>query len=57
MPSELPRLPSLANILLNHGIDLWLENSKKLLQGDVVLIRYADDMILASQEPQGELRI
>jgi group II intron reverse transcriptase/maturase len=49
--------PTLANIFLHYGIDLWLENNKRQLQGEVVLIRYADDMIFIFQNPQDAQKI
>ena len=42
--------PLLANIYLHYVFDLWVQAwRKKHAQGDVVVVRYADDMILGFQ--------
>jgi len=42
--------PTLANIYLHYAFDLWVEVwRKKYAQGDVVVVRYADDIILGFQ--------
>jgi len=42
--------PTLANIYLHYVFDLWVEVwRKKFAQGDVVVVRYADDIILGFQ--------
>lgn len=42
--------PILANIYLHYVLDLWFEIvAKKEIQGDVQLIRYADDFIIGFQ--------
>jgi RNA-directed DNA polymerase len=42
--------PTLANIYLHYVFDLWVEVwRKKCAQGDVVVVRYADDIILGFQ--------
>jgi group II intron reverse transcriptase/maturase len=42
--------PLLANIYLHYAFDLWVDVwRKKWAQGDVVVIRYADDIILGFQ--------
>jgi retron-type reverse transcriptase len=42
--------PLLANIYLHYTFDLWVEVwRKKYAQGDVVVVRYADDLILGFQ--------
>src|SRR5260370_5778097 len=42
--------PLLANIYLHYVFDLWVEVwRKKYAQGDVVVVRYADDIILRFQ--------
>ena len=42
--------PLLANIYLHYGFDLWVNVwRKKWAQGEVVVIRYADDTILGFQ--------
>jgi retron-type reverse transcriptase len=39
--------PLLANIYLHYAFDLWVDVwRKKWAQGDVVVVRYADDIIL-----------
>jgi RNA-directed DNA polymerase len=42
--------PLLANIYLHYAFDLWVDVwRKKGAQGDVVVVRYADDIILGFQ--------
>jgi group II intron reverse transcriptase/maturase len=42
--------PLLANIYLHYVFDLWANNwRKKKATGDVVMVRYADDMVLGFQ--------
>ena len=42
--------PLLANIYLHYAFDLWVDVwRKKWAQGDVVVVRYADDIILGFQ--------
>src|SRR5215470_9938891 len=42
--------PLLANIYLHYAFDLWVEAwRKKYAQGDVIVIRYADDTVLGFQ--------
>ena len=42
--------PLLANIYLHYSFDLWVDAwRKKWAQGDVVVVRYADDIILGFQ--------
>ena len=42
--------PFLANIYLHYAFDLWVDVwRKKWAQGDVVVVRYADDIILGFQ--------
>jgi hypothetical protein len=42
--------PLLANIYLHYALDLWVDVwRKKWAQGDVVVVRYADDIILGFQ--------
>ena len=44
--------PLLANIYLHYAFDLWVEAwRKKCAQGDVVVVRYADDTVLGFQAP------
>lgn len=42
--------PLLANVYLHYSFDLWLNKSRKHAQGDVVIIRYADDVVLGYQK-------
>src|ERR1700681_177588 len=42
--------PLLANIYLHYAFDLWVDGwRRKYAQGDVVVVRYADDIILGFQ--------
>jgi RNA-directed DNA polymerase len=42
--------PVLANIYLHYGLDLWFEHRvKKNCQGDVFMMRFADDFVCAFQ--------
>ena len=39
--------PLLANVYLHHVFDLWVEAwRKKIAKGDVIVVRYADDLVL-----------
>jgi len=41
--------PLLANIYLHYVFDLWVDAwRKKVAQGDVIVVRYADDNVLGS---------
>jgi RNA-directed DNA polymerase len=43
--------PLLANIYLHYALDQWVEAwRKKVAQGDVVIVRYADDFVMGFQE-------
>src|SRR5258707_11292085 len=45
--------PLLANIYLHYVFDLWVEVwRKKCARGDVIVVRYADDMVLGFQYPE-----
>jgi RNA-directed DNA polymerase len=45
--------PLLANVYLHYVFDLWAEQwRKKQAQGDVILVRYADDFIVGFQHKQ-----
>lgn len=44
--------PLLANIYLHYSFDLWLNAWRKQTQGEVVMIRYADDAVLGFQKHQ-----
>ena len=42
--------PVLANLYLHHVLDLWVTAwRKKVAQGDVIVVRYADDAVLGFQ--------
>jgi len=42
--------PLLANVYLHYVFDLWLEAwRKKVAMGDVIVVRYADDLVLGFQ--------
>jgi RNA-directed DNA polymerase len=42
--------PLLANVYLHHVFDLWVEAwRKKMAKGDVLVVRYADDLVLGFQ--------
>ena len=47
--------PLLANVYLHYVFDLWVEAwRKKVAQGDVIVVRYADDCAPRAQRgPQG----
>lgn len=42
--------PLLANIYLHYSFDLWMNKGRQNAQGDVVIVRYADDAILGFQK-------
>jgi RNA-directed DNA polymerase len=42
--------PLLANVFLHYVFDLWVENwRKKHAQGEVIIVRYADDFVMGFQ--------
>src|SRR2546427_1039528 len=42
--------PLLANVYLHYVFDLWVESwRKKVAKGDVIVVRYADDLVLGFQ--------
>ena len=42
--------PLLANVYLHYVFDLWVETwRKKVARGDVIVVRYADDLVLGFQ--------
>jgi RNA-directed DNA polymerase len=42
--------PLLANVYLHYTFDLWVEAwRKKVAKGDVIIVRYADDLVLGFQ--------
>ncbi|MCC7469829.1 MAG: group II intron reverse transcriptase/maturase [Bacteroidetes bacterium] len=48
--------PFLANIYLHYALDLWVDNErKKCPNGDVIVVRYADDFVMGFQyKSEGE---
>jgi len=41
--------PLLANIYLHYVFDLWVERWRRRARGDVIVVRYADDIVLGFQ--------
>lgn len=41
--------PLLANIYLHHVFDLWIQAWRERAQGDVIVVRYADDFVVGFQ--------
>ena len=42
--------PLIANVYLHYAFDLWAEAwRKKAAKGDVVVVRYADDLVMGFQ--------
>jgi group II intron reverse transcriptase/maturase len=41
--------PVLSNIYLHYVLDLWVSNWRKSAQGDVIIVRYADDWVMGFQ--------
>jgi RNA-directed DNA polymerase len=41
--------PLLANIYLHHVFDLWIQAWRKRAEGDVIVVRYADDFVVGFQ--------
>lgn len=49
--------PLLANVYLHYVLDLWIEQwRKRHAQGDVVVVRYADDFVLGFQREDDAVR-
>ena len=44
--------PLLANIYLHYVYDLWVEQWRRRANGDVIVVRYADDTIVGFQYPK-----
>ena len=43
-------LPLLANVYLHYVFDLWVEAwRKKVANGEVIVVRYADDLVVGFQ--------
>ena len=46
--------PLLANVYLHYVFDLWVEAwRKKVASGDVIVVRYADDLVVGFRAPGG----
>jgi group II intron reverse transcriptase/maturase len=46
--------PLLANVYLHYVFDLWVEVwRKKVAKGDVIVVRYADDLVMGFSTPDG----
>src|SRR3974377_1604167 len=42
--------PLLANVYLHYGVELWVDVwRRKVAKGDVIIVRYADDLVLGFQ--------
>ena len=49
--------PLLANLYLHHVLDLWAEHWRRTrAQGDVILVRYADDFVVGFQHESDAVR-
>ena len=47
--------PLLANVYLHYVFDLWVEAwRKKVAEGDVIVVRYADDLVGGSKAGEAE---
>ena len=44
--------PLLAKIYLHYVYDLWVEQWRRRANGDVIVVRYADDTIVGFQHPK-----
>ena len=42
--------PLLANIYLHYVFDLWVKHWRRSARGDVIAVRYADDVVLGFQD-------
>jgi len=42
--------PLLANIYLHHVFDLWAQHWRRQANGDVIVVRYADDIVMGFQK-------
>jgi RNA-directed DNA polymerase len=43
--------PLLANIYLHYVLDQWTDQWRRKAQGDVIIVRYADDAVIGFQHP------
>jgi RNA-directed DNA polymerase len=41
--------PLLANVYLHYVFDLWMRKWRKLKRGDIIVVRYADDIVIGFQ--------
>ena len=48
--------PLLANIYLHYVYDLWVHRWRQQAQGEVIVVRYADDMVVGFQSEQDARR-
>ena len=46
-------LTALANVYLHYVFDLWVQWWRKVRDGDVIVVRYADDFICGFRAPSG----
>jgi RNA-directed DNA polymerase len=44
--------PLLANIYLHYVFDLWVRNWRRRAKGDVIVVRYADDIVVGFQHEE-----
>lgn len=42
--------PLLANVFLHYVLDLWIDAWRKRAEGEVIIVRYADDFVLGFRE-------
>jgi hypothetical protein len=50
--------PLLANVYLHYVFDLWIEAwRQKVATGDVIVVRYADDLVVGFENPNGSRAI
>jgi RNA-directed DNA polymerase len=46
--------PLLANVYLHYVFDLWVKSgARKWRKGDVIVVRYADDLVVGFRAPGG----
>ena len=45
--------PLLANIYLHYVFDLWAQHWRRQATGDVIIVRYADDIVVGFQQRGG----
>lgn len=49
--------PLLANVYLHYVFDLWLNKRRKRMNGDVIVVRYADDFVIGLQHRHEAVRL